>query len=176
MTSQDDVITPKITGDKVWQLIHMPKSFDNEKEPIVLTDGFTKQYDLHSPQSLDSFYLDISVGSISLKYTLQTRVYSTVCLIRYDYGGTHTNPKKDCSLSKNDPFYSIHDKCIGKKYDHQPHIHIYREGFDDKWAYPANEIIKNPSNISKSVIDFLDYCGVVKKPKIQEGLYGQYDR
>ena len=62
--------------------------------------------------------LDIARGNIKLKKcTFQNRARKTIVLLRLDWDGpNHQNPDGEWIVS--------------------PHIHIYREGFGDKWAYP----------------------------------------
>ena len=50
-----------------------------------------------------------------------------------------------------------------------PHIHIYREGYDDKWAWPLSEIVlfRDISNIVSSLEDFARFCHIINIPQIQ---------
>jgi len=65
------------------------------------------------------FLLDIERNRINLlKGKLQNRVHSAIILLKLDFGGSpHRNPD---------------DQEIPKT-----HLHIYREGYGDKWAYPV---------------------------------------
>lgn len=56
-------------------------------------------------------------------------------------GNTHTNPDKT---------------DIGGT-----HLHIYREGYDDKWALPLPGIFTNTNDLVKTLKEFLAYCKVV---------------
>jgi hypothetical protein len=48
-----------------------------------------------------------------------------------------------------------------------PHIHIYKEGYDDKWAYPlASEINTNTDDLVQVLIDFLEYNNIHNPPKV----------
>ncbi len=53
-----------------------------------------------------------------------------------------------------------------------PHIHRYREGQDDKWAYPLPpqmaECCDNPTDILGR---FMEYCNVTNYSQIQGGLF-----
>ncbi|ACF15088.1 conserved hypothetical protein [Chloroherpeton thalassium ATCC 35110] len=75
--------------------------------PLISTDG------------KENFFLDIHKARINLlRGTYQTRARQVIPLIRLDFGGApHTNPD-----GEDIP-------C--------PHLHIYREGFGDKWAIAA---------------------------------------
>jgi hypothetical protein len=100
----------------------------------------------------ETFLLDISRGGISLeRRTYQTRARQTVILARLDFGAPHRNPD---------------DEEIGV-----PHLHLYREGFGDKWAtaVPA-EYFPNTSDLWHTLFDFMKYCNVVEPPDIQREL------
>lgn len=77
---------------------------------------------LVSKNKRENFILDISRGKIDLlKGTYQNRAHQVVILIRLDFGGQpHRNPDGEEILS--------------------PHLHVYREGYGDKWAVavPSN--------------------------------------
>lgn len=56
-------------------------------------------------------------------------------LLRLDYKGRHQNPE---TITENVP--EILHKYAGKIFDrNEPHMHIYVEGFDIKWAIPLDE-------------------------------------
>lgn len=52
-----------------------------------------------------------------------------------------------------------------------PHLHIYREGYDDKWAFPVPPDLDISSGQPDQIlINFLRYCGVDPIPPVQGGL------
>ena len=73
---------------------------------------------LTSRDKREAFILDISRGRIDLaKGTYQNRAKQVIPLVRLDFGGPpHTNPDGEVLQT--------------------PHLHVYREGFGDKWAAP----------------------------------------
>ena len=73
-------------------------------------------------------------------------------LVRLDFGGApHRNPDGKEILS--------------------PHLHIYREGFGDKWAFeiPTDKFshIEDPW---ETLQDFMQYCNIIDPPNIQRGI------
>ena len=74
---------------------------------------------LVSADRREQFMLDLRRGGIDLaKGTYQNRGRQVVVLVRLDFGGApHRNPD-------------------GEEID-SPHLHLYREGFGDKWAVPV---------------------------------------
>lgn len=102
----------------------------------------------------EHFSLDFSRGSIELrKAKLQTRARQTVVLVRVDLFGTaHLNPDGE------------EIPC--------PHMHLYREGFGDKWAYPLpQEVFHDPDNLWVTLDNFLVYCNVAEPPTILRGVF-----
>ena len=97
----------------------------------------------------ENYSLDIRRGNIALKkITLQTRVRKEIILARLDVGGPlHRNPD------------GVEISC--------PHLHLYREGFGDRWAYPLPHNFTNPDDIWLSLGEFMDYCNIVEKPLIR---------
>jgi len=51
-------------------------------------------------------------------------------------------------------------------------LHIYREGFGDKWAVLAPEAhYSNLDDLYRTLEDFMPHCNIVEPPKIQPGLF-----
>jgi len=71
---------------------------------------------LQSPDKRESFILDVTRSQVNLaKGTYQNRARSVIVLARLDFGGA--------------PHRSPDDQDIPC-----PHLHLYREGYGDKWA------------------------------------------
>jgi len=81
------------------------------------------------------------------------RVRKSIVLLRLDIDGPeHTNPNGE--------------KIKGT------HLHIYREGFADKWAYELpKETFSDLSDVYQTVVDFMDYCNINRKPNFQRDLF-----
>ncbi|MFA4906663.1 MAG: hypothetical protein WC602_00140 [archaeon] len=109
---------------------------------------------LSSRNKRDNFLLDISKGRIDLlKGKYQNRALQTVILLRLDFGGQpHRNPDGNEILS--------------------PHLHVYREGFGDKWAVPVSkQDFENIHDLWQTLQDFMRYCNIVEPPNIERGLF-----
>lgn len=104
---------------------------------------------LHSEDKQTEFILDISRGFFRFnKFTYQNRVFKNIILLRLDINGPpHRNPD-------------------GKIID-SSHLHIYREGYDDKWAYSLPDKFKNCKTSFQLLEEFMDYCHIVNKPMIE---------
>lgn len=109
---------------------------------------------LASQDKRENFHLDLKRGRIDLvKNRYQNRVRQTIILVRLDIGGApHRNPD---------------DEEIAC-----PHVHLYREGFSDMWAYAVNpEIFPNTNDFWATLERFMDFCNIVEPPRILRGLY-----
>lgn len=108
-------------------------------------------FSLFSHDKREEFFLDISRSQIALKHTLQNRARKTVILARLDIGDPpHRNPDGEEIL------------C--------PHIHLYKEGFGDKWAYTIPDSFTQPNDIWFTLNEFMRFCRIVKTPQIRRGL------
>lgn len=109
---------------------------------------------LQSADKREHFLLDLSRGRIDLaKVKMQNRGRQVVVLVRLDLGGpAHRNPD-DSEVAS-------------------PHLHIYREGYGDKWAVavPADRF-RDASNIWATFEDFLRFCNITDPPLIDRGLF-----
>ena len=109
---------------------------------------------LISADRREQFVLDVRRGRIDLaKGTYQNRGRQVVVLVRLDFGGApHRNPD---------------GAEIGS-----PHLHLYREGYGDKWALPVpGDRFADPGDPWRTLADFMRYCNVVEPPLIRRGLF-----
>lgn len=110
--------------------------------PLVSIDG------------AEAFHLDIARGRINLnKGKIQNRTRTTMVLARIDFGGpAHRNPDEQEIPS--------------------PHVHLYREGYGDRWAYPiASENFTQPTDHWQTLVDFMRFCNITRPPEFERGLF-----
>lgn len=123
-------------------------------DPVSLPDlGRKLSVELLSTDKRERFNLDMNRSYVSLsKYTLQMRGRAVVVLARLDIDGApHTNPD-DEELP-----------C--------PHLHLYRQGYGDKWAFPVpTEHFKDLRDRWQTLLDFMAFCRIVKPPLFDRGL------
>ncbi|HWQ37505.1 MAG TPA: hypothetical protein VNM24_02690 [Burkholderiales bacterium] len=109
---------------------------------------------LQSPDKREHFLLDLSRGRIDLlKVKMQNRGRQVFVLVRLDLGGPpHRNPD-DTEVPA-------------------PHLHVYREGYGDKWAVPVPaERFSNPADLWVTLEEFMRFCNVTQPPHIERGLF-----
>ena len=109
-------------------------------------------------QSIDgseTFLLDINrAGSIRIsRCTFQERYNVTIPLVRLDLDESKPHQNPDGQVIKG------------------PHIHIYKKGYGDRWAYLISDInpcpFSNTSDLLTSFIEFCSYCNISNIPAIQ---------
>lgn len=135
-------------------LIAMEKHRVNEDRSDFPMGGQSLALPLQSPDKREHFLLDVSRGRIDLlKVTMQNRARQVVVLVRLDLGGApHRNPD---------------DEEI-----RAPHLHVYREGYGDKWAVavPADRFTAT-ADLWATLIDFMRFCNITQPPHIELGLF-----
>jgi hypothetical protein len=111
--------TSEITQTEADALIAVEKQRVNDDEHNYPGGGGKLTIPLQSADRREQFMLDISRRRIDLyKGKYQNRARQIVVLVRLDIGGApHRNPD------------GTEIAC--------PHLHLYREGYGDKWAYPV---------------------------------------
>jgi hypothetical protein len=130
------------------------KEFENLQEPLSLGPAplqWSKK--IISISTKESFLFDFYRGSFELsKYTFNKRYRQTIILLRYDNGGRHTNP--DGVLFEG------------------PHVHFYREGYNDKFALPVFEIgVAVVDSLEIVLKKILDFCNVKRFPTIEVPMF-----
>jgi hypothetical protein len=143
-----------ITQKEYDFLMVQDKEFDDLIPPIQLGPApiqWTRQ--IKSPTIKEIFQLDFYRGSFELtKYTINKRHRQTIIMLRYDNGGRHTNP----------------DGVILEG----SHVHLYREGYNDKFAYPISEIgITNSDSMEIVFNKIMQFCNVKKFPIIEVSMF-----
>jgi len=129
-------------------LIALDKFFASASAIALPAPGVRDLHRLHSSDPREDFLLDVQQASIALlKATYQLRARSVVVLARLDFGRLHTNPD---------------GARVG-----DPHLHVYREGYHDKWAFQPDETrFDSPSDLVASLKSFMLYCNVVDPPEV----------
>ena len=141
-------------------LLAIPKMFKGD-EPLEfpLTSPMDCERMLLSNDRREEFILTIERGNrkrARLKY--QTRARKVVILARLDLDGpAHRNPP--------DSPYRPNERLLC------PHLHLYREGFEDRIAYLISDVsdfnVTNSTNGLVWLEDFLKFCHVEGVPAIQ---------
>ena len=140
-----------LTQIEADNLIAMRKTFI-DPVTISLPPGSDQTHELTGEDNRERFLLDLWRGTIRLsKVRYQTRGRKVIVLVRLDIDGSpHTNPD-------------------GAKLE-GTHLHIYKEGFEDKWAYPIDsQFFRDIANIQLSFDDFCRYCNI-KSPQFQDSI------
>jgi hypothetical protein len=144
-----------LTQAQVDALMAMKKhAVDEAKQWEFPLSGEQLVIPLISPDKRENFLLDVLRSRIVLtKITYQNRARQAVILMRLDLGGApHRNPDQE------------EVAC--------PHLHIYREGYGDKWAIPPPaEFYPDPSDLLSNFYAFMKHCNITVQPSVQAGLF-----
>ena len=151
-----------LTQSEADDLIRLPKVKNSNDSYDFPFPGDFLNIPIISQDEHENFLIDISRGRIRLtKCTYQERYQTIIILIRLDLDGPpHTNPEvASVPLPCLTPHNGLAIDC--------PHLHLYVEGFMDKWAIPApNDEFPNTNNLYTTLQDFFSYCNVVEPPKM----------
>jgi hypothetical protein len=135
-------------------LLAMEKHRQDDQEWKYPSMGGVVSIPLISADKREPFMLDISKGRIDLlKGRYQNRVRQTLILARLDFGSSpHLNPD------------GARIAC--------PHLHVFREGYGDKWAIPVpRDRFANPEDLWQTLSDFMRYCNITRPPIIKKDLF-----
>lgn len=143
-----------ITQNDFELIIKEEKVFSDLINPLALSPAplqWTRE--IEAVNSKNKYLLDFYRGSFELtRYTYNKRYRQSIILLRYDNGGRHTNPD-------------------GRSFN-GPHVHIFREGYNDKFAFPISDLNIDESNSIDEVLEnLLQFCNVIKRPIIQTPIF-----
>ena len=137
-------------------LLALPKCRADDREWDYPASGGSIMVPLVSEDRREQFLLDVSRGRgrVEISRTkLQNRARQVIVLVRLEIDGpAHRNPD-DSEVP-----------C--------PHLHLYREGFHDKWAFPVPPgRFRDLGDAWEALCDFMSYCNVVEPPAIRRVLF-----
>ena len=139
----------ELTQAEADSLIQMEKYRIDDQAWYYPIPGDRIEVPMQSPDGKERFLLDITRSQIDLKkVSHQTRYRKTAILVRLCLGSApHRNPD-------------------GQEIP-APHIHLYREGFGDTWAFPVEpRFFSNLADLNQALVDFMGYCNITRPPVI----------
>jgi hypothetical protein len=151
-----------LTQTEADHLLKLPKhAHPGTVLELTTSMPMDQDWDLFSDDRREEFILTIERGrrkSIRLKF--QTRARKIVVLARLDLNGSpHRNPVAQP--------YRPGELLTAS------HLHLYREGFDDRVAYLLNEVpgfLFSFSDDETSLAEFLTFSTIDPIPFIQRGI------
>jgi hypothetical protein len=138
-----------LTQAEADHFIALTKRFVRPPASISIPPGVDDTYELAAADE-ERFLLDVWRGTLRLtKLKFQNRVRAIVVLVRLDVDGApHTNPDGQIIPGT--------------------HLHLFREGFEDKWAYPIDPgIFTLLSDPGTTFQDFCAFCKIESPPPVQ---------
>jgi hypothetical protein len=143
-----------LTQDEADKLMTMEKRAVDDKLWLFPAPSERVAIPLTSFDKREGFMLDVTRSQLKLtKATYQNRAKAVIILMRLDLDGPlHRNPDGE------------EIPC--------PHLHIYREGYGDKWAVTAPaDRYTNTLDLYSTFEAFMQHCNITDPPKIQRGLF-----
>jgi len=143
-----------LTQAEADALMEMAKCRVDDKKWFFPHPGDRIAIPLTSLDKRENFMLDITRGQIKLtKATYQNRARQAIILMRLDLDGPpHRNPD------------GTEIPC--------PHLHVYREGYADKWAIPAPvDRYTDTLDLSSTFEAFMQHCNITDPPNIEKVLF-----
>lgn len=142
-----------LSKNEIEYLLSLEKNYVESQKFKFPSLGGKITVSLISDDKSEDFILDISRSRVDiLKNTFQNRVRKTIILLRLDINSApHRNPD-------------------GEVLD-GTHLHIYTEGYGDKYAYSLPEFFDDCKEPKDFLEKFMDYCHIIKKPIIEEDLF-----
>lgn len=140
-----------LTQSDADALIAMAKSFVSASA-ISIPPGIDDTRELIGADPKERFLLDVWRSTFRLsKLRFQTRGRQIVVLVRLDIDGApHTNPDGT--------------RLPGT------HLHLYREGYDDKWAQPLDPgRFPDTTDVRRAFEGFCAFCSIRDTPPFQAG-------
>lgn len=142
---------PPLTQEEFNQLFALQKRFSENDTITLEAEPWTR--DINALTTQDVFKMDYYRGGIDFKkYVFNKRYRNVVVLVRLCSKNRHTNP--DGTIFEG------------------AHLHIYREGYDDKIAISIENLGIEESDLdnkSDALTAFLAYCNI-EQPQIQTSL------
>jgi hypothetical protein len=142
----------QLTQQEADTLLLLEKHYRGNAQYSYPSMGGKLRIPLYSIDGKEEFNLSVWRGGIELrKNTFQTLARKAIVLARIDLGGVHRNPD------------GLELSC--------PHLHLYREGFADKWAVSLPSDFTNPLVSWQIFEDFMTYCKIATRPNIIKDLF-----
>ena len=139
-----------LTQKEADYLMQLDKKFVSDDPIIIGPFAFKITHELVSADGRERFHVDLWHSSLRLKkYTYQNRARVIIPLVRLDTGDTleHTNPD------------GAHVRGS--------HIHLYRESYDDKFAFSLSGYpFRNSDDMITTLMAFAEFCHIVNLPPV----------
>ena len=144
-----------LTQAEADALLALEKHYIGNEQFKFPSQGDKLKIELYSADKREAFSLDITSSIIKMsKNSIQTRAQKVIVLARVDIDGPpHRNPD------------NVELEC--------PHLHLYKEGYGDKWAVPLPDSFTDHTKIDQVLSDFMDYCNIQTRPDIVGSLLVQ---
>lgn len=90
-----------------------------------------------------------------------------------DFQAKHTNPPYKQLSNIESKIDRLMQQYSEKMYTNEDHIHIFIEGFGDRWAFPISAFYEpdKTSDFSKQISAFCDFCSIINVKVVRKDLF-----
>ncbi|MGG7049078.1 MULTISPECIES: DUF6978 family protein [unclassified Campylobacter] len=133
-----------MTQDEAKKLIEALKIVKDTNFTLDKINFYVKNIELETTEKNYkdiSLLLDLGMSKKQHKRTtIQLRANKSTHLLRNEFFNTHTNPPYNKDKAPTDKILSqLMQKYSQARLSLEGHLHIYIDGYDDKWAFPISE-------------------------------------
>ncbi len=166
-TDSDVVKLVRLSQQEADELMRMKKQCIDDQNYLFPSPGDKTRIPLMSMNEDERFVLDINRTSLRkvFKCTYQERYGGDIVLVRLDL---HPKPHRNPYVLFPPTGFGAYNGIVLDS----AHIHIYKEGWDVKWAMPADGFFEPTSiqDMTENLRRFFIYCNIVLPPNIQRPL------
>lgn len=159
------------------ELLKRTKELNFVLKTSILLAKFDMSIDLVSDKEEfknNTFILDVGISKMQeMRRKIQLRENRSNIISRVDYFSTHTNPEYFEDRAPDDEFLrQLMQKYSEKRFRNEAHLHIYIDGYNDKWAFPLDHFGLSDSlkYLIHQIEQFCNFCNI-ERFKIEEVLY-----
>lgn len=165
-----------MTNEQAQELIGLLKRVKDANFLLDKIAFYVKNIELETDKDAYkdiSLLLDLSISKKqSKRTTIQLRANKNVHLLRNDFFNVHTNPPFIENKAPNDDnLRRLMQKYSETRLGLGGHLHVYIDGYDDKWAFPISEfsLTDCEDNFLAQIEQFCEFCNI--KIKIERALF-----
>ena len=138
-----------LSQEEAKLLINMSKIIEKPRSIKFPLQGEQREMKVISSDGKIPFILDVNRGQIKIsKCVYQNRYRKDIILLRLCIDSSkHTNPDGE---------------DMGGT-----HLHVYREGYGDKWAFSLPVEFSDDMDLITKFFEFLDYCNIDNASELQ---------
>lgn len=143
----------------------MSELTDNEAKFLIELEKVAMEKLVNIPCGKNKEHIDLAsaeerMDNIMRVFIRRGKINANKCSFNVVYNKSITLIRLDIEAGR------VHTNPDGKDVPSN-HLHIYREGYDDRFAFPLPECFTDPENLAKTLYDLLGYSNVINRDDVQ---------